>query len=149
MFMEAEPMEAEQEAAGICIEIAYAMPGKQIILNLMRNAIDSMTEDGCNEPVLTVRTSPAGSDAVAVEVSDTGPGVSPENVEKIFDAFVSTKSGGMGMGLSICRSLIESHGGLIWAENAPEGGARVCFTLPVADGLHNNNGSERGRSPRV
>ena len=121
---------------------------QQVLVNLITNAEQAVGDLPESRREIEVRSSERLGDAVAVEIRDHGPGIDVSESD-IFEPFFTTKSDGMGMGLSICRSLIESHGGLIWAENAPEGGARVCFTLPVADGLHNNNGSERGRSPRV
>ena len=69
-------------------------------------------------------------------VEDSGPGIAPEHLDRLFDSFFTTKEAGMGMGLSICRSIIEAHGGRIAADNeSAHGGARVYFTLPVADGI--------------
>jgi signal transduction histidine kinase len=68
---------------------------------------------------------------VLVAVRDSGPGVHPESVHRLFDAFYTTKPGGMGMGLSICRSIVEAHGGRIWASHTAGPGATVQFTLPL------------------
>ena len=79
---------------------------------------------------LLISTGKAGSDGVLVAVRDSGPGLDPASLEHLFDAFYTTKSSGMGMGLSICRSIVEAHGGRIWAEaNVPQGAA-FQFTLP-------------------
>ena len=67
-----------------------------------------------------------------VAVSDSGTGIPAESLTKIFDPFFTTKSGGMGMGLSVSRTIVESHGGRLWAENVPTGGARFRLTLPIA-----------------
>ena len=64
-------------------------------------------------------------------VSDSGPGIEPDRISTIFDPFETTKKGGLGIGLSICRSIADSHGGRLWAENQPEGGAIFCFALPT------------------
>jgi signal transduction histidine kinase len=77
---------------------------------------------------LNVRASREG-EAVRIEVRDAGPGI--EDVEKIFDAFFTTKESGMGMGLAVSRSIVESHGGRLWAEQSKGGGACFIFTLPI------------------
>jgi C4-dicarboxylate-specific signal transduction histidine kinase len=121
---------------------------QQVLVNLITNAEQAVGDLPESRREIEVRSSEVLGDVVAVEIRDWGPGIDVTGSD-IFEPFFTTKSDGMGMGLSICRSLIESHGGLIWAENAPDGGARVCFTLPAAGGPHNNNESERGRPPRV
>jgi two-component system sensor kinase FixL len=68
---------------------------------------------------------------VLISVCDTGPGISPEVAADLFTPFVTNKKGGMGIGLSVSRSIVEAHGGRIWVEPAPEGGARFLFTLPA------------------
>lgn len=98
---------------------------QQVILNLAKNAIQSIGQSG----KVTV-TLVAAPDEVRVTVSDTGPGVPPERVGRLFEPFSTTKSEGMGLGLPICRSIIEAHGGKIWYEPAPGGGAAFVFTLP-------------------
>jgi len=70
---------------------------------------------------------------VLVSVSDTGPGISPDVADRLFQPFVTSKAHGMGVGLSICRTIIEAQGGRIWAERNAEGGATFSFTLPLAD----------------
>jgi signal transduction histidine kinase len=69
-----------------------------------------------------------------VSVHDSGPGIREDNVNRLFDTFFTTKAEGMGMGLSICRSIVEAHGGRIWAESPEEGGARLQFVLPIEEG---------------
>jgi signal transduction histidine kinase len=71
---------------------------------------------------------------VLVAVQDSGPGLSPEGFERLFDPLYTTKPGGMGMGLSICRSIVEAHGGRVWASRAAGPGVTVQFTLPVGEG---------------
>jgi two-component system sensor kinase FixL len=80
-------------------------------------------------PELIVSTMPVANDMIAVSVSDNGPGIEPEVLSKLFQPFVSTKRQGMGIGLSICRTIINSHGGQIAAEPNPDGGAIFRFTL--------------------
>ena len=103
---------------------------QQGILNLMMNAIEamsSMEEDSRELQIVTGQV----SSGVLVEVRDSGPGVDPQSLDRIFGAFHTTKSGGMGIGLSICRSIIKAHDGRIWATaNVPQG-AIFHFTLTV------------------
>jgi C4-dicarboxylate-specific signal transduction histidine kinase len=102
---------------------------QQVILNLIVNAIEAMS--GVSEArELWISTEINASTGALVAVRDSGPGLDPASLEHLFDAFYTTKSSGMGMGLSICRSIIEAHGGRIWAEaNVPQGAA-FQFTLP-------------------
>jgi len=104
---------------------------QQVLINLMRNAIEAMA--GWPRRVLTVSTAPDEAGFVRVIVADTGPGVSAEIAENLFRAFHSTKLTGMGLGLSICRTIVEANGGRIWMEPALDGGARFIFTLVRAD----------------
>jgi signal transduction histidine kinase len=104
---------------------------QQVILNLLRNAVEAMTETPPAELRLTVVTAAPGDGLVEVAVSDSGSGLSEENIDRIFDAFFTTKPEGMGMGLAISRSIIEDHGGRLWGESAPAGGATFRFTLPT------------------
>lgn len=106
---------------------------QQVILNLMLNAFTSMRVSRCNgTPRLIVRTCSIDESNVRVEVQDRGTGIVPERLETIFDPFVTSKPDGLGMGLSICRSIVERHDGKIWAANNPDGGATFVFTLPAA-----------------
>jgi len=100
---------------------------QQVLLNLMRNALEAMMEAPRRQ--LLVETQPAEDDMVMVSVSDTGSGISPEIDHQLFTPFVTTKRHGMGVGLSISRTIIEAHGGRIWAEPNPKGGAVFRFTL--------------------
>ncbi|MBI1407444.1 MAG: PAS domain S-box protein [Caulobacter sp.] len=104
---------------------------QQVALNLIRNALDAM--EGGVRRELTISVRPAEDGMIAVVVADTGPGISPQIRERLFQPFFTTKSNGMGVGLSICRTIIEAHGGRIWAESNDTGGATFAFTLPVAD----------------
>jgi two-component system sensor kinase FixL len=103
---------------------------QQVILNLMRNAIDAMTDTPRKS--LVVAAVPAPDDMVEISVSDTGPGISPEVADQLFQPFITTKKQGMGVGLSISRTIVESHGGRIWVESNEDGGAMFRFTLPAA-----------------
>ena len=103
---------------------------QQVLINLMRNALEAMA--GCDRRQLTVETRLLPSDIVQVSVTDSGPGIDPDIAERLFQAFSSTKESGMGLGLSICRTIVEAHGGRIAARPAPGGGTEFFFTLPRA-----------------
>ena len=100
---------------------------QQVLINLMRNAIDAMEESRRRE--LVIATSADEEEMVAISVADTGTGVAPEVAEQLFQPFVTTKRQGMGVGLSISRTIVEAHGGEIWLEPNPEGGTVFRFTL--------------------
>jgi signal transduction histidine kinase len=102
---------------------------QQVMLNIILNGIDAMGARG-EEGRIRIRTA-WDRDAVLVSVSDEGPGIPADTLPHIFEAFYTTKPAGMGMGLAICRTIVEAHGGRIWAENNPEGGATFRFSLPV------------------
>ncbi|WHU03527.1 PAS domain S-box protein [Sphingomonas sp. NIBR02145] len=104
---------------------------QQVLINLMRNAIEAMI--GAPRRSLTISTAPDDPGFVRVTVADTGPGVPPGIAENLFRAFHSTKSSGMGLGLSICRTIVEANGGRIWLEPDSGDGARFHFTLVRAD----------------
>jgi len=104
---------------------------QQVLINLMRNAIEAMHQAMARE--LTIASAPDQGGMVRVTVADTGPGVAPDIAENLFRAFNSTKSSGLGLGLSICRTIVEANGGRIWMEPGPEGGTRFHFTLMRAD----------------
>jgi PAS domain S-box-containing protein len=104
---------------------------QQVILNLIVNAVQALSQDGLDQRELVVSTSMNELNDVLVSVRDSGPGISPENVGCLFDPFYTTKPGGMGMGLSICRSIVEAHRGRLWAASDLAHGATFQFTLPV------------------
>jgi len=104
---------------------------QQVLINLMRNAIEAMTD--APERKLTISSRPDERGFVRVTVADTGPGVTPEVAENLFRAFHSTKASGMGLGLSICRTIVEASGGRIWMEPREGGGSAFHFTLVRAD----------------
>jgi signal transduction histidine kinase len=103
---------------------------QQVILNLLRNAIDAMAEVHGRQRRLLVRSERESGERVRVIVRDAGVGVDPESVNKLFDAFYTTKREGMGVGLSVSRSIIESHQGRIWAAPNEDHGATFAFSLP-------------------
>lgn len=105
---------------------------QQVLLNLLRNAIEAMADSPMRE--ITVTTRNDGDEMVRVTVADTGPGVDPDLCNRLFTAFATTKADGMGLGLSICRTIVEANGGRIWMEPDPSGGAQFHFTLIKAKG---------------
>jgi two-component system sensor kinase FixL len=109
---------------------------QQVLLNLMRNAIEAMA----NSPrrFLVISSAPKGDDMLLVRVADTGSGIAPEIAANLFSPFVTSKPQGMGVGLSICRTIIGSHGGEIYIEPNAGGGTVFCFTLRSASGEEQN-----------
>lgn len=101
---------------------------QQVLFNLLRNAIEAMADTPTKQ--LRISVLPADGGTVEVSVADSGPGLAPEIRQRLFQPFVTTKPAGMGVGLSICRSIIEAHGGRMWAEDNPGGGTIFRFTLP-------------------
>jgi signal transduction histidine kinase len=101
---------------------------QQVLMNLMINGIDAMKEvDGARE--LTIESQRAENEQLQVSVSDTGVGLPPQHADKVFEAFFTTKTHGSGMGLRISRSIVESHGGRLWAAPNSPRGAHFYFTL--------------------
>jgi C4-dicarboxylate-specific signal transduction histidine kinase len=105
---------------------------QQVVLNLILNAVEAMSSVDDAPRELSISTEPSGLDEVLVAVRDSGPGIDPERLERVFDSFYTTKSNGMGLGLSICRSIVDAHGGQLWAGANEPGGAVFQFTLPAA-----------------
>jgi C4-dicarboxylate-specific signal transduction histidine kinase len=104
---------------------------QEVIINLMQNAVEAMSASRDDPRVLTVRTTNDGDKkAIVVEVEDTGPGIDAERRDNLFDAFVTTKPGGMGLGLAICRMIIDRHGGQLSAALAEPRGAVFQIVLP-------------------
>ena len=115
---------------------------QQVLVNLVMNAMDAMAEMPPNRRRVTISSDVRASE-VDVSVCDTGPGVPADMLDKLFTAFVTTKPRGLGIGLTIVRSIVNAHGGTIVASNNPEGGAtftvtlrRSASTVPAADALH-------------
>jgi two-component system sensor kinase FixL len=103
---------------------------QQVLLNLIRNAIEAMADSPLRE--LIVSSAPCEDNMVAISIADSGPGIAADVASRLFQAFFTTKPYGTGIGLSICRTIIESHGGKISVRARPEGGAIFCFTLHAA-----------------
>jgi PAS domain S-box-containing protein len=131
--------EAMKNGVSVQTQFAESLPAvnadrtqvQQVILNLILNAVQAMSEGDLTSRELWTSTSANGSDGVLVSIRDSGPGIRPETLDRLFDPFYTTKPGGMGMGLSICRSIIEGHGGQIWATSHGQQGAAFNFSLPA------------------
>jgi PAS domain S-box-containing protein len=113
---------------GDCVRV------QQVVLNLVLNAVQAMGSVEAAARELSISTEQTQTGGVLVAVRDSGPGIDPEHLERVFQAFYTTKSSGVGMGLSICRSIIDAHGGRLWAEANEPCGAVFQFTLPGAEG---------------
>jgi signal transduction histidine kinase len=130
--------EATRYSISVRTELALDLPQvmgdrvqlQQVLMNLLLNGMDAMKDvDTTRE--LIINSQPAKNEQVMVSVSDTGVGLPQQQAEQIFNAFFTTKPYGTGMGLRISRSIIESHGGRLWAANNSPRGASFCFTLPT------------------
>jgi signal transduction histidine kinase len=135
--------EATKFAVFVRTELAADLPHvlgdrvqlQQVLMNLMMNSVDAMKDvDGTRE--LTIQSQRGEEGQVLISVSDTGVGLPPQQGDKIFNAFFTTKTHGTGMGLRISRSIIESHGGRLWATANAGPGATLQFTLPATAAAH-------------
>jgi PAS domain S-box-containing protein len=104
---------------------------QQVLFNLVTNAIEAMEPVGERDRQLLIKSEPGTEGEVSLAVEDSGTGIDPKHIERVFSSFFTTKDKGMGMGLSICRSIIESHGGRLWASRGSRHGSVFQFTLPV------------------
>src|SRR6185437_3542284 len=133
--------EAAKNGVSVQTEFARALPEvvgdrvelQQVAVNLILNAIEAMSETAEGARKLLIRTAIADGDGALVAVMDSGPGLPPASVERLFDPFYTTKPGGLGIGLSICRSIIEDHGGRLWVSANRPHGAVFQFTLPASE----------------
>jgi C4-dicarboxylate-specific signal transduction histidine kinase len=116
--------------ADLPLAVVNRVQVQQVLVNLLRNAVDAMANLERRELIVGARL--VHGQMIEVSVEDSGPGVPDDVAKRLFQPFVTTKQGGMGVGLSICHRIVESHGGRIWAEPVPSGGTRFCFTVPVA-----------------
>jgi signal transduction histidine kinase len=105
---------------------------EQVIFNLVTNAIEAMSSIAADSRILRLRSEATESGECIVAIEDSGPGIEPERLKRIFEPFFTSKSKGMGMGLSICRSITEAHGGRLWVAGNTPRGAVFQFVLPVA-----------------
>jgi PAS domain S-box-containing protein len=132
-------VEAMKSGVSVQTELAKGLPAiegdrvglQQVILNLIINAVEAMSGVSEGPRDLLVSSGNAGSDGVLVAVRDSGPGLAPAALDRVFDAFNTTKPNGLGLGLSICRSIIEAHGGRLWASANEPCGAIFQFTVPA------------------
>jgi signal transduction histidine kinase len=107
---------------------------QQVMVNLIVNAVQAMSGDGGSRRELQISTEPDAAEGVRVGVRDTGPGLAPESLPRLFEPFYTTKAEGMGMGLAICRSIVEAHGGRLWATACEPHGVLFQFTIPAEQG---------------
>jgi hypothetical protein len=136
--------DANRDEIPIDVQIADDLPPilveqiqiQEVLINLISNGIEAM-ENSARPPHLMIRSSLV-DDEILIEVIDNGPGL--KDTQSIFDAFVTTKPNGMGIGLAVSRSIIEAHDGQLWAENNPDHGSRFCVKLPVASVRRATNG---------
>jgi signal transduction histidine kinase len=104
---------------------------REVVFNLISNAVEAMACTNHRSRVLRLRTEVCGRDEVVVSVEDSGPGIDPRQLEKVFNAFVSTKAHGTGLGLAICRMIVEGHGGRLAASSDGKSGALFQCMLPI------------------
>lgn len=132
--------DAREHGIAIKLDLAESPPAvmadpiqiQQVIINLAHNGIEAMSENPRASRLLTIRTAKRRNAAVEVAVHNRGDAISPEHLQHLFDPFFTTKPGGLGMGLSISRTIVEAHGGTIWVESTPDAGTVFRFTLPLA-----------------
>jgi PAS domain S-box-containing protein len=134
-------LEARQHGAIVRLNLDVELPRvqvdaimiEQVICNMVRNAFEAMADAKSQRREVTICTRPFGGDAIEIEVGDTGPGIDGAVIDQVFDQFFTTKPEGIGMGLSISRSIIESHGGRVRAESGKDGGTTFRFTVPLSE----------------
>jgi len=127
----------------LCINLSAELPNtkgdpvqiRQVLLNLIMNGIEAMASSAPALLQLRISTSQFDTDSLEISVCDSGPGISPQILEQIFEPFVTDKAHGLGMGLAISRAIVAAHGGRLWADNTPASGAALRFTLPITQEL--------------
>jgi C4-dicarboxylate-specific signal transduction histidine kinase len=134
--------EARQSGVAVRTDLDQSLPPvlcdeieiEQALVNLIKNALEAMASVPREGHELAIRTGRGEGGRVLVSVRDTGPGPGEADLERLFEPFFTTRAGGLGMGLPISRSIIEAHGGRLWASRGPDGGAEFQFTLPADNG---------------
>ncbi|MGB9331187.1 MAG: ATP-binding protein [Steroidobacteraceae bacterium] len=121
-------------APGLPVLQAARVELQQVLINLVTNACDAMTDTPRAARALTIRTGPDGDDFVLISVCDAGPGIAEGKLEQVFEPFFTSKANGMGLGLSVCRTIVTAHGGKLWAEHNSDRGATFRLLLPVKRG---------------
>ena len=116
-------------AAALPAVFADRVQLQQVLLNLLLNACDAMAADSHGEKRLTIQTTETATGGVELSVADQGTGIPPDEMERVFEPFVTSKPNGLGLGLAICRSIVTGHGGRLWAENNEDGGATFNLVL--------------------
>jgi C4-dicarboxylate-specific signal transduction histidine kinase len=117
--------------SGLPLVDGHAGQLQEVIINLVQNALDAMDATSDRSRVLRIKTGRRGSEAVVVAVEDSGPGIDPKQLDNIFTAFVTTKTHGMGLGLAICRMIIEDHAGQLTASSDGKNGTLFQFVVPI------------------
>jgi PAS domain S-box-containing protein len=144
--------ELQSKGIVLSLDLAQALPRvigdrtqlQQVVVNLAINAVQAMAQSGAPRRALLIQTALSEGGTVRCTFEDSGPGIDPQHLDHLFDSFFTTKNAGMGMGLSISRSIIEAHGGRIRADNESAlGGARFSFELPATDGASGQVGGAR------
>jgi signal transduction histidine kinase len=118
-------------AAELPLVNGHGVQLREVVFNLINNAVEAMVGTTNRSRMLRLRTEVCGRDEIVVSVEDSGPGIDPRQLEKVFNAFVSTKAHGTGLGLAICRMIVEGHGGRLTASSDAKGGALFKFMLPI------------------
>jgi C4-dicarboxylate-specific signal transduction histidine kinase len=117
--------------AGLPVVLGDRIQLQQVIVNLIVNSAQAMAQSPCSLRRITLGTRIDGDGVAGFSIHDSGPGIPDENLDRVFESFFTTKEGGMGIGLAICRSIIVAHGGSIAVSNHPRGGAQFRFTIPA------------------
>jgi len=116
-------------AAALPAVFADRVQLQQVLLNLLVNACDAMPADSPGKKRVTIQTTETAAGGVELSVADQGTGIPPDEMERVFEPFVTSKPNGLGLGLAICRSIVSAHGGRLWAENNEDGGATFNLVL--------------------